>query len=336
MIANSLEHASVTEVISPGPYPAELLFGLAPPMHTLESVIARVAPTDMPVLLFGESGTGKRAIAFHIHYRSGRSCQPFLRFSSVGLSTESLRADLLQGDNANDRGRAANCGTIFLDEVSQLEPASQDRLAHLLLTAERLPEGSLPAVRLISSTTRNLKQEVQNGRFNEALYYLINGVCMRVPALRQRTEDIPALMDFLLKRYSQLFALPERKLLPTSMDLLLRYPWPGNLRELESVARNIVALGDEELALSELSFDATPIIPLSQAERAGRGGQSDGRSLRDAAREASRSTERQLIAKTLERTHWNRKRTARELQVSYKALLYKLKQLGLERSDSER
>jgi two-component system response regulator AtoC len=187
---------------------------------------------------------------------------------------------------------------------------------------------------------------MHRGRFREELYYRINGVLLRLPPLRNRKEDIPALLDFFLKKYASLFARPVPEVSPGGMQLLLDHSWPGNIRELENVARKMVAFGDEQLALHDLSA----VKPLKSSEALPRHANSSSsssisrpsspskllrndaspiRSLKEAAREASRHAERTLILSQLERTHWNRKRTARELQISYKALLYKLKQLGL-------
>jgi len=141
------------------------------------------------------------------------------------------------------------------------------------------------------------------------------------------------LLDFFLKKYSSLFGRPEPVLGPATMDLLLGHSWPGNIRELENLARKIVVLGNEQLAISDIAEGGTPRmaepVPGSAPEHSSRNGQS----LKEAARQASRKTEQEMILLQLKRTHWNRKRTARELQISYKSLLNKMKQMGLEGSD---
>jgi two-component system response regulator AtoC len=191
-------------------------------------------------------------------------------------------------------------------------------------------------MRVISSTTRNLEEEMKGGRFREELYYRINGVHLRLPPLRDRKDDIPALLEFFFKKYSSLFERSEPHISESTMDLLLRHSWPGNIRELENVARKIVALGDEKLAIHDLAAENGSRVPdpLPEAAVAPQAAYTHvpGRSLKEAARAASRLAERAMILNQLERTHWNRKRAARELQISYKALLYKLKQLGLDGS----
>jgi two-component system, NtrC family, response regulator AtoC len=308
--------------------------GTSPAMRALERTIADIAPTEIPVLLVGESGTGKEVVALEIHRLSRRWNEAFVKYGCAGLSSDSLVAHLQKSGNSKEE-EASHGGSLFLDEISHLEPASQARLLNLLPDGSGNPSAGCHSVRVISSTTRNLEDEMHSGRFREELYYRINGVHLRLPPLRNRKEDIPALLDFFLKKYASLFARPEPQPSPGGIQLLLEYAWPGNIRELENVARKLVALGDEQLALHDLSAgnplkSSEAVLPPSRILR------NDAppvRSLKEAAREASRNAERTLILSQLERTHWNRKRTARELQISYKALLYKLKQLGLDGSD---
>jgi two-component system, NtrC family, response regulator AtoC len=308
--------------------------GISPAMRALERTIADIAPTEIPVLLLGESGTGKEVVALEIHRLSRRWNEAFVKCGCAGLSADSLAARLQTVENGT-QGEALSGGSLFLDEISHLEPTSQARLLNLLPDGNGNPSAGCRSVRVISATTRNLEDEMRGGRFREELYYRISGVHLRLPPLRSRTEDIPALFDFFLKKYASLFARPEPRASAAAMDLLLRYSWPGNIRELENVARKMVALGDEQLALHDLAAGSMPKIPeaVSPATRDSRLDALPVRSLKEAAREASRDAERTLILSQLERTHWNRKRTARELQISYKALLYKLKQLGLDSSD---
>jgi two-component system response regulator AtoC len=306
--------------------------GVSLAMRALKRTIADIAPTDIPVLLVGESGTGKEVIALEIHRLSRRWNEAFVKCGCAGLTAESIAARLNCGPSGTGDGKRSG-GSLFLDEVSHLDPASQARLLNLLPNSADVPPENCFSERVISSTTRNLEEEMRNGRFCEELYYRINGVCLRLPPLRHRKEDIPDLLDFFLKKYASLFGRAEPQLGPATMDLLSRHSWPGNIRELENVARKIVALGDEQFATEDLvmgngskaAMSATAPLPEKR-------GNSYGRSLKEAAREASRHAEREMILKQLEHTHWNRKRTARELQISYKALLYKLKQLGLDDS----
>jgi two-component system response regulator AtoC len=307
---------------------APFVHGVSPAMRALERVVADIAPTDIPILLVGESGTGKEVVALEVHRRSRKSNETFLKCNCAGLASESLRTHL--GITKNDYEVATRSGTIFFDDVSRLDPANQTHLLQYLSDSGLAPTGYCLRDRVISSTTRNLEEEMRAGRFREELYYRINGVCLRLPSLRQRQEDIPVLLDYFLKKYVPLFDRPEPHLSPGTMELLRHHSWHGNVRELENFARKLVALGDEQLALSDLGFSDAPNVTQASGTPIAGHDSNMTRSLKVAAREASRKAERELILKSLERTRWNRKRTARELQISYKALLYKLKQLDLD------
>jgi two-component system response regulator AtoC len=310
--------------------------GASPAMRALERTIADIASTDIPVLLVGESGTGKEVAALEIHRLSRHRSEPFVKCGCSGLTGDSLSARLQLAENVS-AAEAANSGSLFLDGINHLEPAAQGRLLHLLPDGSGTPPQGCHSMRVISSTTRNLEEEMKSGRFREELYYRINGVHLRLPPLRDRKEDIPALLEFFFKKYASLFERPEPKISEATMSLLLRHAWPGNIRELENVARKIVALGDEHLATHDLTVENRTKAPdpLPDALKIPENGSAHipSGSLKEAARAASRVAERAMILNQLERTHWNRKRAARELQISYKALLYKLKQLGLDRSD---
>ena len=310
--------------------------GTSPAMRALDRTLADIASTDIPVLLVGESGTGKEVLALEIHRLSRRRNEPFVKCGCSGLTADTLSGRLQCAANVS-AAEARSGGSLFLDGINHLEPTAQDRLLHLLPDGSGKPPQGCQNMRVISSTTRNLAEEMKSGRFREELYYRINGVHLQLPRLRDRKEDIPALLEFFFKKYVSLFEKPEPKISESTMSLLLRHGWPGNIRELENVARKIVALGDEHLATHDLISENKPKAAESfpGASKMAETGYSRAPtgSLKEAARAASRVAERAMILNQLERTHWNRKRAARELQISYKALLYKLKQLGLDGSD---
>lgn len=288
--------------------------GVSAAMQAVERVVADIAPTSIPVLLTGESGTGKEVLAMHIHRQSRRAHQPLAKLNCPTLTPEAINGNL----RGQGHGTQAGVGTILLDEVGDLSVASQTKLLH------SLPEdGEQPVAppRIISCTRRNLDEELRAGHFREELYYRLNGVCLRLPPLRQRREDIPALADYFSHKYALQFGRPRPRLESCVMQALQEHSWPGNVRELENVVRKVVALGDPDLALADLQTAHN-----ESRISAGAG----GISLKEAAREAARQAERELILRVLGRTRWNRKRAARELRISYKALLYKLKQIGLE------
>jgi two-component system, NtrC family, response regulator AtoC len=218
-------------------------------------------------------------------------------------------------------------GTVFFDEINELDAACQRHLLYALPDGDAVPRRGLLTARVVSAASRNLEEEMRASRFRSELYYRINGVCLRLPPLRERKDDIPLLVEFFLTKHAAQLGRARPSLSPRTLRTLLDHSWPGNIRELENVVKKIIALGDEQLSIAGLS--AAPLeIPSTEvaAER--------GFSLIAAARAASREAERELILKALERTHWNRKRAAQQLQISYKALLYKLKQIGFEESEA--
>jgi len=175
------------------------------------------------------------------------------------------------------------------------------------------------AARIICGSSRDLESDVRAGTFQEDLYYRLSGVCLRIPPLRQRREDIPHLIAFFLERYSSAYRCPVPELTAPTLQLFADYSWPGNLPQLEAAVRAIVAVGNESVAMAGLRS------MLTRTETGSNGGRV---SLKEASRAASREAEKELILKVLNRTRWNRRRAAQELQISYKALLYKLKQIG--------
>ncbi len=294
-----------------------------PAVRGLERIIAEIAPTSIPVLLAGESGSGKRTLAVRIHGFSRQRSGSFLRVNCTGLTAESLE-EVLHSSETNGLRGLSGTATVFLGEIGNLDPGCQSGLLRATPDHDTAPPDGLPQVRLISSTRRNLEDDVRCGRFDEELYYRLNGVCLRLPPLRNRKEDIPGLVDFFLTRYAARLARPKPLVSSGTLRSFLEYSWPGNIRQLENTVKQIVTLGDERLAQAELETGVLPSLARSAA-----GGRL---SLKEAARAASRQAERELILKALEQTRWNRKRAARELQISYKALLYKLKQIGLDDS----
>jgi len=304
----------------------EFFGGASPALLTLQNVIAEIASTTIPVLLVGESGAGKEMFAQHIHDMSSRCSEPFVKIACASMNAETLAAELgLRGSGYPNVGRGAS-GTLLLDEISELDSACQRILLYALPDGEPKPLPGLIAARIISTTNRKLDEEMKAGRFRSELYYRINGVCLRLPPLRERKEDIPMLAELLLTKHATQLGRPRPAVSQRTLRSLLDYAWPGNVRELENVVKNIVALGEEQ-AVSGLSGSPS-VEPRTAAV------ETHTRSLKVAARAASREAERDLILKALARTRWNRKRAAQELQISYKSLLYKLKQIGFQDSET--
>jgi two-component system, NtrC family, response regulator AtoC len=301
------------------------VFGHGEAATALNAVVAEVASTDMPVLLMGESGTGKEIYARLIHRLSTYSRGPLRKLVCRTVDPGVLLTQVHQAFQRNQED--GETGTAFLDGVDELDLPSQRVILSLLPDGE--PKGSTEkkSARLISSTSRNLESETAAGQFRRELYFRINGVCLRLPPLRERKEDIPELARYFLSKCAGELKRETPVLSEEALEFLTVYDWPGNIRELENVIKKMVILGDTKMAFGDLSTGA------SKQSRT----DSDVRfsSLKVAARAASRRTERELILQALERTHWNRKRAAQELQVSYKSLLCKIKEIGLQSRDSE-
>lgn len=291
----------------------------------IEGIIAGISRSDTPILIVGESGAGKDFLAEEIHRISAHALRPFVKLdcSTVRPAELSAYVDQLAGAGREGPGTA---GTIFVEDVADLEASLQAQL--LLVWREnagrsgKQGNGVHPA-RLICATRRNLEETVGQF-FNEELYHRISRVCLRVPPLRHRREDIPALFNYFVSKYSQEAGHAQPEMTKQLLDRAESYSWPGNVRELKQVAYQLAVTRD--IPDGGFGFFAeSGNAPTSVQE-------SSFVSLKDAAREASRRTERALILKTLTRTGWNRKRAAHELRISYKALLYKLKDISLEES----
>src|SRR5258708_20560193 len=284
--------------------------GVSPSMMPVEAVMRELAQNEVPVLLLAEPGAGKRTIARRIHQASTRRGEEFRMVPCADLAPEVF--------DIHDTEALFSRGTVFLEEIGDLGTSAQLKLLEALPKTDENGNGRTRA-RLVCGTARDLESEVRSGRFREDLYYRISGVCLRLPPLRQRREDVPHLMEFFLAKYAKDFRRPKPELSAQTQQLFLEYAWPGNVRELEDAAKAILALGVEALAMGGLR---------AMLQRSDRGHSGGTVSLKQAARAASREAEKELILKVLTRTRWNRRRAAQELQISYKALLYKLKQIG--------
>jgi two-component system, NtrC family, response regulator AtoC len=302
--------------------------GMSAAMRTLEGVLTEIATTNIPVLLLGESGTGKEMFARRVHQLSHRNMEPLRRIACASMNSATFSAEL----GLNSKGQAElskePAGSVFFDEISELDAACQRILLYALPDGSEEPRNGLLTARVISATSRSLEEDMRAGRFRSELYYRINGVCVRLPPVRERKDDIPLLVESMLSKHAAQLGRPRPALSPRTLRMFLDYSWPGNVRELENVVKKIVALGNEQLAVAELGGPPREVAARVDAP------ETPGYSLKAAARAASREAERGMILKALERTRWNRKRAAQELQISYKSLLYKLKQIGLQDTEA--
>lgn len=295
--------------------------GQAGAVQNLNSMVEEIARTNIPVLLIGESGTGKEVYGRMIHRLSKQGHVPLKKISCRAVQPGDFLSLLKSELQEPDKGAAQRGRTLFLDGIDELDLESQKILLSFLPDGE-IGENGFSHTRVIASTSRNLEKEIESGRFRKELYFRINGVCLKLPALRDRKEDIQVFLTHFLAKHAGELEREAPTLSGAEMEFLATHDWPGNVRELENLARRIVLLGDPRRAIEEL--ERMPRLARAPADEPG------SFSLKAAARTASRKAERDLIAKALERTHWNRKRAAQELQISYKSLLYKIKQTGLE------
>ena len=294
----------------------QFVASLSPAVAAIEAAVGEIAGTSIAILLLGEVGTGKEVLGRRIHDLSPWHEGEFVRIACATVTPERF----LEGISGNGAGFVAQPGTLFFDEVSELEAPCQRKLRYALPESTGDEHARL-AGRIISTSTRNLDEEVRAGRLRSDLYYRLNSVCLRLPPLRERKCDIPVLAEHFLKLHAARLGKAQPELSAKSLEIFMNYSWPGNIRELESVAGRIVALNDQSFVLSELA-GSNDSLSRPRPEAA-----SPARSLKAVSRAASREAERDLILKALARTRWNRKRAAQELQVSYKSLLDKLKQI---------
>jgi len=285
-------------------------------LQALRVMVEELAPTNIPILLIGESGTGKEVYARVIHGLSGDNGAPLKKINCATIESFQLQNELHKQMTQEE-----GCGKtlqLFLDGIDELDPVCQKQLLAFLTDGEQGIDQLASRVRIISATTRELEKEVESGKFRRELYFRINGACLRLPPLRERKEDIRTLLEHFLQKHEQDLNSEVRSVNQETLNTLMAYDWPGNIRELENIARKMAALGNAQLAVNDLRVSSAEQPP--NTERSS--------SLKVEARAASRQRERELILEALQRTKWNRKRAAQELQISYKALLYKLKQIG--------
>jgi two-component system, NtrC family, response regulator AtoC len=312
----------------------------SPQMVRIRQQILQIAPVDVPVFIYGESGVGKEVVARLIHMRSNRRQQAFIKVNCAALPGELLESELFGYEQGAFTGAVrskpgkfelATKGTIFLDEIAEMSPHLQAKLLHVLQDHQFSRLGGRQLidvdVRVLAATNVEIQEAMKSGRLREDLYYRLNVLSINVPPLRERASEIPLLFRHFLQKYSEKFnkepVVPSQHL----MEAAVRYPWPGNLRELENFVKRYVILEDDEGSFRELLEMSATRQRISPREEAApvreQGLKALVRSLKDEA-------EMEAIGDALERTHWCRKDAAKMLGISYKALLYKIRQFGLD------
>ena len=314
--------------------PDSVLFGKSVLMRELEVKVKRVLGTNLPVLLQGENGTGKGLFAKLIHSRSDNVLGPYVRVSCAGLPStlvEIAGEDNVSSDAFSMRAAFSSTGTLYLDEVGELSYQGQARLLHSLF--ERQDTGSSGQsnggvrARIISSTTHNLRQEVNEKKFRRDLFYRLAVVTLEVPALRSRLDDLLIIANYLRQRYCENFGFPDRPFPKKLIERMHYYTWPGNLRELENfVCRYVVFGPDERVLIFNRGSAAVPGIATPGETLIGE------TLLKDATKRALADVEREMIVKALELHNGDLKRAASILGVSYRTLMNKMDLAGLPRT----
>jgi two-component system, NtrC family, response regulator AtoC len=315
--------------------PDAIVFGRTEVMQAVRDRLTKLASANVPVLIQGESGTGKDIIARMIHAASPWRSGPWVKVNCPAIPGTLLESELFgyekgafTGAYGMKPGRVemAHRGTLFLDEISELDMSLQSKLLQLLQDGQfcriGAQEDKKVEVRVVCATNRRLENEIENGTFRQDLFYRINVVNLALPPLRERRGDIEELAQYFLEYYNRKYNCRAKTLSGELMAVLQKYHWPGNIRELENLIKRYVILGSEEVISSDLVTREqeyfNPDINL------------DGPiSLKKLTRQATRELERKIILKVLQAHHWNRKQAARALSISYRALLYKIRDAGL-------
>jgi len=331
---------------------ALLVRGRSEAMRKVALMIERVADSDVTVLVRGESGVGKELVARAIHDRSPRRARPFVKVNCAALPDDLLESELFGHEKGSFTGASAlrigkfehaHKGTLMLDEIGEMKTALQGKLLHVLQDGEfsRLGSNKRVAadVRIVAATNRDLESMLVRSEFREDLYYRLKVIEITVPPLRARTDELHPLFEFFARKYARQYNRSEPSLSPSLLAAMERYHWPGNIRELENVVKRFVILQDEALlrfdmetaGLGAAAVASQPYADDVPAPLTVSSPQHDAAvsSLPELARAAMLQAERDLIIPTLHRVHWNRRKAAPLLGISYKTLLNKIKEHGI-------
>jgi two-component system response regulator AtoC len=315
--------------------PESVYFGPSETMQAVRRRVERAAGLNVPILILGESGTGKEVLARFIHERSPWREGPFVKVNCPAIPGTLLESELFgfqkgafTGANAAKPGRMelAHGGTLFMDEIAELDGSLQAKLLHVLqdghFTRIGDHEEKQMDARVICATNRPLRTEIESGAFRSDLYYRINVISITLPPLRERREDIPYLIEYLRRQFNERFKREAGPLSRESIQLLQQRDWPGNVRELENCMARYAILGSEEAFFSERTEKKPYNFAYDVTE--------DGNiPLKRIAQQVTRQMEHDVILKVLQANHWNRRKAAEVLKISYRALLYKVRQAGL-------
>ena len=317
-------------------------FSATPQMRQLRAHAMQVAKFDFPVLVLGESGTGKEVLARLIHKYSDRAHRTFLKVNCAAVPSELLESELFgyepgafTGANKSKPGKFELCnkGTLLLDEIGEMSSALQAKLLQVLQDGQfsRLGARSTTKVdvRVLAATNINMPQAIQQKTFREDLYYRLNSFVLRMPSLRERREEVPLILRHFMIHLADRYACAPLGITTRLVEACENYPWPGNIRELENFVKRYLVLGDESAAISELQKATSSNGHNGSATSAEQKAAQPQPDLKEMVRNLKNGAEMEVIAQVLEETAWNRKRAATKLNISYKALLYKIRQYDI-------
>jgi len=314
--------------------PVDVIFGQTQEMQVIRRKLEMVSKTNVAVLVQGESGTGKELIARLIHGTSERTVGELVKVSCPAIPQGLIETELFgyekgafTGAHSTKRGRLeqAHGGTLFLDEVGSLDIGVQSKLLQVLQDGSFMRVGGHETrtiqTRVVSVANRDLRDQVADGSFRLDFLYRINAVTIQLPPLRRRAEDIPQLVDYLVAHHAHIFRVSPAPLSRNALRLMMKYDWPGNIRQLDNLVRSYVLMGSEDALVSELieekKSSSEAVVDVSEPI-----------SLKVVTRKATHELERQIILKVLKAHNWNRQKTAKWLKISYRSLLYKLNEVG--------
>lgn len=313
----------------------------SPAMRKIRSQAKLVANVDIPILILGESGAGKEVVAKLIHKYSPRAHRTFMKVNCAAVPGDLLESELFgyepgafTGASTSKPGKFELCnkGTLLLDEIGEMPPALQAKLLHVLQDQQFSRLGSRHMVkvdvRVLAATNINVPEAIAAKKLREDLYYRLNGFTINLPPLRDRKEEVPILLKHFMGQVAERYSRPPLPLSPSLIRACENYPWPGNLRELGNFVKRFMVLGDEEMAIAELQPARSET---AMGAAAGAGAVSSG-GLKGLVRGVKDEAEIEAISKALDETNWNRKKAAMLLKISYKALLYKIRQYDIQRT----
>jgi two-component system response regulator AtoC len=335
----------------------QLLVGASQSIQRIRALVRQVADSDLNVIIFGETGVGKELVAQCLHLMSGRRTKPLVKVNCAAIPSPLLESELFGYEKGAFTGadgmklgkfELAHGGTILLDEIGDMPLALQAKMLQVLQDFQFSRLGGKKDVKVdcwvLAATNQELEQRVGAGLFREDLYYRLNIIRIFVPPLRERPDDVEPLIHHFAERFAEKVNKPHSRPIDNgALEFLREYSWPGNVRELKHTIERLLLLGDWEAVKEELwsrqsreakspaAAGALPAPPKEERQKE----RKQFPSLREVKKEATREAESRLISAVLKDTGWNRRKAARILGISYKALLYKIKEYGLEEARPE-